>query len=153
MSPSRKRAAVVQLREQFTVSERRACEVLDQPRSSQRYEAKPRDDEEALVKRMRTLVSQRPRFGYRRIGALLRREAWRASDTRVFRLWRREGLKVPQKRGRNGTWAAATKRATCVAPSTRTTSGAGTSCSIARQPAARSSGCRSWTSTRGSVWR
>ena len=40
----------------------------------------------------------RPRFGYRRIARLLRDEAWRASDTRVYRLWRREGLKVRQKR-------------------------------------------------------
>lgn len=71
---------------------------MDQPRSSQRYEAKPRDDEEALVKRMRELVGERPRFGYRRIAALLRREGWKASATRVLRLWRREGLKVPGKR-------------------------------------------------------
>ncbi len=53
---------VQELREEFLVSERRACEVLDQPRSSQRYEPKPRDDEEALVKRMRELAGQRLRF-------------------------------------------------------------------------------------------
>lgn len=98
MSPSRKRAAVRELREKFTVSERRACETLNQPRSCQRYKPKPRDDEEAMVKRMRELAGQRPRFGYRRIAALLRRESWRASATRVQRLWRREGLKVPQKK-------------------------------------------------------
>lgn len=90
--------AVEQLQERFDVSERRACSVLDQPRSSQRYQVKPRDDEQALTKRMRQLVVQRPRFGYRRIGALLRAEAWPASDTRVYRLWRREGLKVPRKK-------------------------------------------------------
>ena len=50
-----------------------------------------------MVKRMRALAGERPRFGYRRIAALLRREQWRASATRVLRLWRREGLKVPQK--------------------------------------------------------
>jgi transposase InsO family protein len=71
---------------------------LDQPRGSQRYSAKPRDDEAALTKRIREFVCRRPRFGYRRIGALLRAEAWRASDTRVYRLWRKEGLKVPRKR-------------------------------------------------------
>lgn len=71
---------------------------MDQPRSSQRYTAAPRDDETGLVKRMRALAGERPRFGYRRIAALLRREEWRASATRVLRLWRREGLKVPQKR-------------------------------------------------------
>jgi putative transposase len=89
---------VVKLRQEFTVSERRACRVLDQPRTSQRYQPQPRDDEPALVKRMLELVRQRPRFGYRRIAALLRAESWRASATRIYRLWRREGLKVPRKK-------------------------------------------------------
>jgi len=80
------------------VSERRACEVLNQPRSCQRYQVKPRDDEPKLIERMRELARRRPRFGYRRIAALLRREACSASETRVFRLWRQEGLKVPQKK-------------------------------------------------------
>jgi transposase InsO family protein len=71
---------------------------VNQPRSSQRYELQPRDDESKLAARMRELACRRPRFGYRRIAALLRAEAWRVSDARVFRLWRREGLKVPQKK-------------------------------------------------------
>lgn len=50
------------------------------------------------MKRMLELAGQRPRFGYRRIAWQLREESWRASDTRVYRLWRREGLKVPQKK-------------------------------------------------------
>jgi putative transposase len=88
----------VKLQAEFSVSERRACRVIDQPRPSQRYQTKPRDDERALVKRMLELVRERPRFGYRRIAALLRKEFWRASATRIYRLWRREGLKVPQKK-------------------------------------------------------
>lgn len=88
----------MKLQVKFTVSERRACQVIDQPRSSQRYESKPRDDESLLIKRMLELARQRPRFGYRRIAALLRAEGWAASATRVYRLWRREGLKVPQKK-------------------------------------------------------
>jgi transposase InsO family protein len=90
--------AVEALQERFECSERRACAVLDQPRSSQRYEPQPRDDEAALVKRMLELSRRRPRYGYRRIAWQLRQEGWQASDTRVYRLWRREGLKVPQKR-------------------------------------------------------
>lgn len=86
-----------ELQQVFEVSQRRACRVVDQPRSTQRYESNPRDDEEALTRRMLELAKERPRFGYRRIGQLLRREQWQASDTRVYRLWRREGLKVPQK--------------------------------------------------------
>jgi transposase InsO family protein len=88
----------MKLQREFTISERRACRVLDQPRSCQRYAAQPRDDEAALVKRMLEFVRQRPRFGYRRIAALLRCEGWRASATRIYRLWCREGLKVPQKK-------------------------------------------------------
>ena len=53
MSPSRKRNAANELEAQFEVSERRACQVIDQPRASQRYEAQVRDDEAALVKRQR----------------------------------------------------------------------------------------------------
>jgi transposase InsO family protein len=71
---------------------------LDQPRSSQRYRQQPRSDEPALVKRMLEVVRDRPRFGYRRVGRLLAAEGWHAGLGRVFRLWRREGLKVPQKR-------------------------------------------------------
>ena len=87
--------------------------MLDQPRSSQRYEGQPRSDEGPLVTRMLEIVRQRPRFGYRRIAWLLASEGWRAGRSRVFRLWRREGLKVPQKqrkRRRLGTSANACDR-------------------------------------------
>ena len=57
-----------QLQETFEVSERRACEVVDQPRSTQRYESQHRDDESGLTRRMLQLTKERPRFGYRRIG-------------------------------------------------------------------------------------
>ena len=98
MSPSRKRAAACELQSQFQVSERRACRAIDQPRSSQRYQSQPRSDEPTLVKRILELVRRWPRFGYRRIAALLRREGLATSESRVLRLWRREGLKVPQKK-------------------------------------------------------
>lgn len=46
---------------------------------------------------MREIARHRPRFGYRRVARMLRRDGWRASHGRVYRLWRKEGLKVPQK--------------------------------------------------------
>jgi len=49
------------------------------------------------VARMLELVRRHPRYGYRRIWALLRREGWQVNKKRVHRLWRREGLKVPHK--------------------------------------------------------
>jgi putative transposase len=98
VSPSRKRAAADELRVEFSVSERRACEVVDQPRSTQRYEPMPREDESALARGMLEVARRRPRWGYRRVAWQLRQEGWKVSDTRVYRLWRREGLKVPVKK-------------------------------------------------------
>ena len=100
MSPSRKRVAVAELEHRFSVSERRACRTLDQPRSSQRYVGQPRHDEGPLRKRLRELARRRPRFGYRQIARLLRHESWKVGDGRVYRLWRQEGLKVPVKSGK-----------------------------------------------------
>lgn len=72
--------------------------MVGQPRSSQRFEGKPRTDEAPLVKRMLQLSRAKPRYGYRRIGWLLRSEGWHVGLSRVFRLWQREGLKVPVKK-------------------------------------------------------
>lgn len=94
MSPSAKRAATVDLQQRFTVSERRACAVLEQPRSTQRYQGRPRTDEAALCRELRALVRKRPRFGYRRLTAVLRRDGWVVNRKRVHRLCRKEGLKV-----------------------------------------------------------
>ena len=79
------------------MSERRACEAIGQPRSTQRYEPKEAEDEKPLVRRMKQLSAEHPRYGYRRVWALLRRERFAVNRKRVHRLWRREGLKVPRK--------------------------------------------------------
>jgi putative transposase len=71
--------------------------VVDQPRSSQRYRSPPRNDEAALVKRILELVREHPRYGYRFVTSKLRQEGWQVNRKRVYRLWRREGLKVPKK--------------------------------------------------------
>ena len=89
---------MTRLQEQFGVSERRACRVVGQQRSTQRYRVRPADDEVRLVRRIGELVRRHPRFGYRRIWALLRAEGWDVNRKRIHRLWRREGLKVPKNR-------------------------------------------------------
>ena len=53
--------------------------MLNQPRNTQRYESKPRDDEPALVKQMLEVARRRPRWGYRRVAWALRQEEWQAS--------------------------------------------------------------------------
>jgi len=98
VSPARRREAVKAVRDRLEdVSERRACKVLNQRRSTQRYQAKVPDRDRALVSRMREYVRLHPRYGYRRVWALLRVDGWTVNRKRVHRLWRREGFKVPQK--------------------------------------------------------
>ena len=82
--------------------ERRACAVAGQHRSTQRKRPRGRDDEEALTAAIIRLASQYGRYGYRRITALLRTEGWHVNAKRVQRIWRREGLKVPQKQPKRG---------------------------------------------------
>ena len=84
------------------VSERRACRLLKQPRSTQRHRASPPADESRLTSRIIELACDYGRYGYRRVTALLRREGWRVNHKRVERIWRREGLKVPKKQHKRG---------------------------------------------------
>jgi transposase InsO family protein len=88
--------------QELRVSERRACRVLGQVRSTQRRRPKVRDDEDALTGRIIQLASCYGRYGYRRITALLKREGWRVNHKRVERIWRREGLRVPRKQPKRG---------------------------------------------------
>ena len=97
VTAEQRRQAVNHLRQTFGVSERRACRVLEQHRTTQRQRPKPKEVEQCLVVRMLELVRQHPRFGYRRIWALLRREGWRVNRKRIFRLWCQQGLKVPKQ--------------------------------------------------------
>ena len=89
------------------VSERRACRALGQHRSTQRKAPRGRDDEEQLTADLIELARQYGRYGYRKISALLRDAGWLVNDKRVERIWRREGLKVPQKQPkRSRLWLA-----------------------------------------------
>jgi putative transposase len=89
-------------REEHGISERRACQLVNQPRGTQRYQPTQRDDEDALTRAILALASQYGRYGYRRITALLRAAGWQVSKDRVERIWRREGLKVLQKQKPRG---------------------------------------------------
>ncbi len=84
------------------LSERRACKVIGQPRSTQRYNVSRKTDEKALRSDIIRLASKYGRYGYRRITALLRDAGWRVNHKRVERIWRQEGLKVPKKQPKRG---------------------------------------------------
>ncbi len=107
MSPALRRRAVEHVRDALDVSERRACRVLGQPRTTQRYECRVADDEALLTERVVALASEYGRYGYRRVAALLRAEGWRVNHKRVERIWRQEGLRVPKKQPkRKRLWLA-----------------------------------------------
>ena len=84
------------------VSERLACRVLGQHRSTQRKKPTRPDDEAALTADITSLATQYGRYGYRRITAMLRQRGWRVNAKRVARIWQREGLKVPAKQPKRG---------------------------------------------------
>src|SRR3954469_12250663 len=97
LSPARRQAAVARVQQELGVSERRACKVIGQPRSSQRYVGCKASRDGVLVGRMITLSRENPRYGYRRIWALLRGEGWQINKKRVHRLWKEQGLRVTAK--------------------------------------------------------
>lgn len=113
VGPARKREAVTHLEEALDVSERRACEVIVQPRSTQRYRERRRGKDAALAAELRRISAEHPRSGYRMAAALLRRAGMEVNLKRVQRLWRQEGLKVPKrqrKRARVGNSDNGTQR-------------------------------------------
>lgn len=90
------------VREALGISERRVCQVIGQPRSTQRYQQTQAGDEDALTRSIIGYASEYGRYGYRRITALLQADGWWVNHKRVERIWRREGLQVPQKQPRRG---------------------------------------------------
>ncbi len=102
ISPARRRQIVERVRCELGVSERRACRVLCQPRSTQRHHPLISVLERRLVRRITELACEYGRYGYRRITALLRQEGYRVNHKRVERIWRQEGLKVPKRQPKRG---------------------------------------------------
>jgi putative transposase len=98
MTAPRRRLIVKELCGDFGASQRRVSRALDLPRSSLRYAPAPRDREAALARRIEELAGAHPRFGYRRIWALLVREGWTVNIKAVRRLYRELGLKVARPR-------------------------------------------------------
>ena len=87
------------LRAQFGVSERRACRVVGQARSTQRLPAPvPSDDELAVRAFLRDFSRQRPRWGWRRAARAAKDAGWSVNAKRIHRLWREEGLRVPYRK-------------------------------------------------------
>lgn len=97
VGPARKREAVRHLEGKFQVSQRRACQTIRQPRSTQRYACRQPDKDAALAGELRGYAARHPRAGYRMAARQLRRNGQRVNVKRVQRVWRLEGLRVPQR--------------------------------------------------------
>lgn len=96
MSPERRRRAVILLVALFGVSQRRACTLVGQHRSTQRRSAPARTDAEAVLRaRLRKVAKNHPRWGWRKAHAIARREGLVLNAKRTQRLWREEGLRRP----------------------------------------------------------
>ena len=101
------------VQDRLGLSERRACEIAGQHRSTQRHEPTQGQDDAALRARLRELSAERPRWGYRRAHARLLEDGFSLNRKRTQRLWREGGLRVParrRKRRRLGTSTVPAKR-------------------------------------------
>ena len=116
VTPERRRRAVVVLVERFGVSERRACRVTGQHRSTQRRPCRPEPVvDQKLRARLRDIARAHPRWGWKTAHAIVRREGFTVNRKKTQRLWREEGLKRPQtcrKRRRLGPTLTERLRAT-----------------------------------------
>jgi len=90
------------VRQTLSVSERRVCRTLGQHRSTQRKVPRGLPDEERLTEDIIVLTKEFGRYGYRMITGMLNNSGWHVNHKRVERIWRREGLKVPQKQPKKG---------------------------------------------------
>jgi putative transposase len=97
VSPTRKRDAVAALQGSYRITTRRACNLVGHNRSTQYYKGTGKRDSTALRARLKELAAARPRYGYRRLFTLLRREGWTDGIERVYRLYRLDGLSVRSK--------------------------------------------------------
>lgn len=112
VSPQSKRDAIVFLQEHHEMSERRACGLINHPRSSHRYLSKKADNK-ALRTRLLALAAERKRFGYRRLYIMLRREGFEVNHKKVYRLYKEENLTVRKRKRKR---LVATERTRVVLP-------------------------------------
>jgi putative transposase len=108
VSPARRRRAVQHLQRVFGVSQRWACQLVGQHRSTQRHQPIEPDRDRALREQLRAFSRAHPRWGYRRAHTQLCRQGWRVNRKAVQRRWREEGLRVPTQRRKRQRLGAST---------------------------------------------
>ncbi|WP_431790985.1 IS3 family transposase [Kocuria palustris] len=119
LSPDRRRAAVDHLKRKLRVSERMACRLVGLSRSAYRRPLKGdtvADPDRALREWLRDWAKDHPRYGYRRAYHDARAEGWVVNHKKIQRLWRDEGLRVPQRRRRKRVGSSTVDAPTADAP-------------------------------------
>jgi len=111
VSPGHRRELALTIVTAGVCSGRAACRILRLSRSTYWYRGRaPSSAQQQLGQRLRALSDEHPRYGYRRIAALLRQEGWRVGKRQVQRWRRAEGLRVPPpkrklvRRGLSTAW-------------------------------------------------
>lgn len=102
VKPAAKKQVAGYIQEQHQFSKRRACALVGIPTCTARYQSR-REDEVPVRARLKELAQERPRFGYRRLGVLLRREGHQVNLRRVLRLYREENLKLRARKRKRVT--------------------------------------------------
>jgi putative transposase len=102
MTSARRRQIAAEIGVDFKASQRRVCRALGLARSNLRYSPVAGDERAALARRIEELAGLHPRYGYRRIWALLDREGWSVNKKTVRRHWRLSGLKLAGPRANPG---------------------------------------------------
>ena len=118
MTAQERRRVVTTVQAEHQISERRVIRFLGFPRSSIRYQS-TKAPQTLLREKIRELAHARPRWGYRRLHVLLRREGWQVNRKRVQRLYREEGLAVRRKGKRKRSQAPRPVREVLGAPNER----------------------------------
>ena len=103
VSPSQRRRAADMIQDRLGLSQRRACQIVGQHRSTQRHRPAEPDPDRDLRRQLRDFARHHPRWGYRRAHAVLCREGHHLNRKKVQRLWREEGLRVPPRRHKRPT--------------------------------------------------
>lgn len=99
------------LQQRFGVSERRACRVVGQHRSTQRKQPQPASSEkQRLAARLRAIAGDHPRWGWKKAHQILLREGWTVNHKRTRRIWRQEGLRRPVRARKRQRVALAQKQ-------------------------------------------
>ena len=96
------------------ISERRACRVLGQSRTTQRYQSQRPAADRKLLQAMRRIADRRPRFGSPRTHRLLQALGWRVNHKRVERIWQEENMQVPHKQHKRPRLPSGGSKNSCV---------------------------------------